>query len=196
MFSRDKSRQDGYCSICKICTKSYKLKYYQDNIESIRAKTRIYAKTHQAAQGIRNKKYKESHHDQVRVSENARKRRDYAINPTKYRNWHNNYLNTHPEAKIASNLRIRLLQAVVSEQKAGSAVRDLGCTIKYLKIHIASKFLEGMSWNNHGEWHIDHVVPLSKFDLTNREQFLKACHFTNLQPLWEADNLRKGNRTV
>lgn len=51
-----------------------------------------------------------------------------------------------------------------------------------------------MTWENFGEWHIDHIVPLSKFNLTDYEQLKIACHFSNLQPLWAKDNLSKGNR--
>ena len=87
-----------------------------------------------------------------------------------------------------------MLQAIKSNQKAGSAVRDLGCSIKEFKACIESKFQHGMTWDNHGfhGWHLDHIIPLSKFDLTDREEFLKACHYTNIQPLWAYDNLSKG----
>lgn len=86
--------------------------------------------------------------------------------------------------------------AIRSNAKSGSAVRDLGCSIANLKLYLESKFTEGMSWDNYGRsgWHIDHIVPLSHYDLTDREQLLKACHFTNLQPLWAKDNYRKGAR--
>lgn len=86
--------------------------------------------------------------------------------------------------------------ALKNQQKAGSAVDDLGCTIPELMAHLERRFLPGMTWANwsrHG-WHIDHIKPLASFDLTDREQFLAACHYTNLQPLWAVDNLRKGDR--
>jgi hypothetical protein len=85
-----------------------------------------------------------------------------------------------------------LTHAVRNNQKAGSAVKDLGCSVDELKLYLSSKFADHMSWDNYGEWHIDHIVPLSSFDLTNREELLKACHYTNLQPLWAKDNLKKG----
>jgi hypothetical protein len=80
--------------------------------------------------------------------------------------------------------------------KSGSAVRDLGCSIEQLKQHLESKFQTNMSWNNYGPtgWHIDHIIPLSKFNLSIREELLKACHYTNLQPLWAIDNICKGNK--
>jgi hypothetical protein len=88
--------------------------------------------------------------------------------------------------------------AVRSDQKAGSAVRDLGCTIEQFRRYIESLWLPGMTWETYGRngWHFDHIVPLSSFDLTDPEQFKKACHYTNLQPLWAADNIRKSNKII
>ncbi|APU88886.1 conserved hypothetical protein [Virus Rctr197k] len=100
---------------------------------------------------------------------------------------------------LADYLRSRLWKAVqaqlINKPDAGrgaSAVRDLGCTIGELMVHLESKFQPGMTWDNYGEWHIDHVRPLASFDLTDSEQCKRACHFTNLQPLWGPDNLAKG----
>ena len=88
--------------------------------------------------------------------------------------------------------------AIRNRQKSGSAVEDLGCSIEYLKIHLERMFFPGMSWENYGKggWSIDHIVPLCQFDLTNKVLFKKACHYTNLQPLWEEDNSSKGGRSL
>lgn len=82
-------------------------------------------------------------------------------------------------------------------RKTGSAVRDLGCSIKELKQRLESQFQPGMTWDNYGVyWHIDHIVPLASFNLTNREELLKACHFSNLQPLTVRENLKKGEKVA
>lgn len=97
--------------------------------------------------------------------------------------------------KLAHNLRSRLNDCF-RVHKVGSAVSDLGCSVAELRLYLESKFQAGMTWENHttNGWHIDHIKPLSSFDLTNREQLIKACHYTNLQPLWAIDNLKKGNK--
>lgn len=86
--------------------------------------------------------------------------------------------------------------AIKNDYKAGSAVKDLGCSIQEFKIYIESKFLPGMTWDNWGinTWHLDHIISLSSFDLTIREELLKAVHYTNLQPLWAKDNIKKSNK--
>ena len=67
-----------------------------------------------------------------------------------------------------------------------------------LKQHLESQFKDGMSWNNHGVkgWHIDHIKPCASFDLTDPEEQKKCFHFSNLQPLWWIDNLKKKDKIL
>jgi hypothetical protein len=83
--------------------------------------------------------------------------------------------------------------AVTQNNKGGSAVRDLGCSIAEFKNYIEFLFAPGMGWNNWGAWHLDHVRALARFDLTDPAQCAVALHWTNYQPLWAVDNLRKGS---
>ncbi len=109
------------------------------------------------------------------------------------RKWHAAKIKSDPQYKLKLYLRTRIRSAVKSNARAGSAVKDLGCSITELKIQLEGQFLPSMTWDNHGPvWHIDHIKPLSRFDLTDRTQFLEACHYTNLQPLFALDNIRKG----
>lgn len=89
-----------------------------------------------------------------------------------------------------------LNSAIKNNAKAGKTINALGCSIADLKKHLESRFKDGMSWNNYGRfgWTIDHIKPLSSFDLTNDDQFMKASHYTNLQPLWWQENITKGNK--
>lgn len=98
--------------------------------------------------------------------------------------------------RLSYLLRTRLNKAIKGNYRTGSAVRDLGCSVSELKLHIESKFQEGMNWSNHGKWHIDHIKPLAAFNLADRKQLLEACHYTNLQPLWAKDNLIKSNKYI
>lgn len=102
--------------------------------------------------------------------------------------------NSDIEFKLASYLRTRINDYV--KNRAISAIKDLGCSVKELKQYLESKFQPGMSWDNYGRtgWHVDHIIPLSKVNLSNREELLKVSHYTNLQPLWASDNIRKGNK--
>ena len=94
--------------------------------------------------------------------------------------------------KLTRILRKRISEAIKNEYKSGSAVENLGCSIDVCRIHIESQFDTDMSWTNYGEWHIDHIKPLRDFTLSDPKQMAEACRYTNLQPLWASDNLRKG----
>ena len=107
------------------------------------------------------------------------------------------YLNrrrTDSTFKLMCNLRIRILDVLRGHSKSKPTIKLLGCTIEELWQHFEKKFQRGMTRENHGEWHVDHIIPCASFDLTNPEQQAKCFHYTNLQPLWASDNLKKGSK--
>ena len=128
-----------------------------------------------------------------------KKAKQYYKNPINKQRRNIRHLNRREndiQYKISISLRSRLWSALKGNYKNGSAVKDLGCSIDELKIYLESKFTNGMNWDNYGEWHIDHKRPLASFDLTDRQQLLEACHYTNLQPLWAEDNLSKSDKIL
>ena len=173
-------------TICKKCVKILKKHYYSSYRITILAKKKEYA--------IENTdKIKEQCHKYYETVKNLDsykvKRRSAA------RKYRKNRYSQDLQYKLSQNLRIRVSHAIRDNLKSGSAVSDLGCSIEELKKHLESKFKPGMSWDNwgwgSGTWQIDHIDSLCKFDLTDREQFLKACSYINLQPLWYEDHLIK-----
>ncbi len=123
-------------------------------------------------------------------------------NREKVRAYHNAYIKnrskTDIQYKLGRSLRSRLWNSMQGTgiSKRGSAVKLLGCSLTVFKEHLESLFLPGMTWDNHGEWHIDHIKPLTAFDLTDTEQLKIVCHYTNMQPLWASDNISKGGAKV
>lgn len=75
--------------------------------------------------------------------------------------------------------------------KTSNTHKLLGCSWETLRDRFEQMFEDGMNWDNHGEWHIDHIVPIST--ARTKEDVVKLCHYTNLQPLWAADNLAKSD---
>lgn len=150
----------------------------------------------------RNKEHIREYQKQYRLKNRSKKlaeKKEWRLkNTDKYkaslRKCHIQRLSTDPSYRLQRNLRKRLATALKNNYKSGSAVSDLGCSIDELKAYLESKFLPGMTWDNYGKygWHIDHIKPFSSFNLSNREELLKVCHYTNLQPLWWRDNLSKG----
>tara|TARA_R110000851_G_scaffold64088_2_gene146264 strand:+ start:981 stop:1562 length:582 start_codon:yes stop_codon:yes gene_type:complete len=99
-----------------------------------------------------------------------------------------------PNYKLLCNLRSRLWQALKGKNKSASTMELIGCSIDELWIHLKSKFKSWMTKENYGLWHVDHIIPCAKFDLTCPEQQKICFHWSNLQPLKAIDNLKKGVR--
>jgi hypothetical protein len=126
-------------------------------------------------------------HDKSYRKRNAKKCNEY------FTNRHKN----DPSYRLICNLRCRLNQAIKKEYRAGSAIRDLGCTIDELWVHLESQFQPGMTRENLGmAWELDHIYPLSKANLLDRAEFLAVNNWRNLQPLTpEQNNTKNGTVT-
>ena len=203
-FRRNKAAKDCLNSWCKKCEAIVKTKWKVKNKSREQANLR-YADikrrkgdcerpSHQIERNFNKsnwtkefraeyaKNYRKMNADKLRYNAST-----YYVN--KYR--------TDVNYRLASNLRGRIRKIVNRVARTGSAVKDLGCSIDEFQTYLESKFEPGMTWENHSQlgWHVDHIIPLSSFNLTDSEQFKKACHYTNLQPLWAKDNLKKSDKT-
>jgi len=169
-FSKHKMSKDGLNTVCKECRIVVTRKYYKDNVTDITEKKTVYRKNNWDYILDRQKKYTKK-----------RKIED-------------------PMFRLTMNIRNRVRQYIKSKgiklSVTSSTYEMIGCTPQELREYIESKFVDGMSWDNYGfdGWHLDHIVPLAS--VNNREEIIKLNHYTNLQPLWAIDNLKKGARIL
>lgn len=212
-FNKDKTRKDGLSKWCKECLSVYHKQYFLDNRKSVQRKHKIYYKNNREKILIKQKteqkrqygkQYQRTHKEEIR----QRKRLYYLAHKKQIRKKVRKYikrkLKNDINFKLKKILRDRFKAALKKNFKSGSAVRDLGCTVDEFRKYIENRFYanpetgEQMTWENYGfyGWHIDHVVPLANFNLQIREQCLKAIHYTNLQPLWAKENLKKSAKSV
>jgi hypothetical protein len=102
--------------------------------------------------------------------------------------------NKDPKFKVLKNLRT--YNSIVVKKKgmikSRKALDYIGCSINELLNHLECQFIKCMSWDNYGVWEIDHIIPISIADSV--EDVYKLNHYTNLQPLWKSDNVRKSNK--
>ena len=193
------------CGDFCMYNKEYKKNYYQKNRELILKKVKKHNDENRIAKSIYDKKYYIKNYE---VKSEYRKK--YGIENheiilqknKKYHTQNRESINEHTrnrrkkdtQFRISLNLRTRLYGAVKNGHLGGSGIRDMGCSITELKMYLEGQFKDGMTWENWSikGWHIDHKIPLAFFDLTNREQFLQAVHYSNLQPMWAKENWSKG----
>jgi hypothetical protein len=120
----------------------------------------------------------------------------YNNNKERYRVRQKERSTSQPQYRIAHNLRTRIGAVLAGRSKGGSLNCLIGCNMDFLKGWFELYFTDGMSWDNYGRggWHIDHIKPCICFDLTKTEEQKKCFHYTNLQPMWETENISKNSK--
>jgi len=138
------------------------------------------------------RKYREINNEKIRLKkkkyddENKEKRNKYIKN--KYKT------DILFRLKINLSSRLRKYALLNNITKKNNTFDIIGCSPEFLKEYLEKQFIDGMSWDTRSEWHIDHIVPLSSAN--TEEEIYKLCHYTNLQPLWAEDNLKKGSKML
>ena len=99
-----------------------------------------------------------------------------------------------PSARLRKTVMNRIWSAMKNQRVNGVGSFSLvGCPVGFLRSYIEGKFEKGMSWDNYGAWHVDHIRPCASFDLSDKEQVLQCFNWRNLQPMWASENMSKGS---
>lgn len=181
-FGKNYDRSSGIQSACKECKKIKRREYKKRNREIINKNQVEYKKKVKLNGGLLGRK--------VAMSESEKKRRrsEYAVK------YHMERCDNDPLYKFKVSIRKNIsgLFKRRSIKKNSKTEEIIGLSYEEFKKYIESLFQENMSWDNYGEWHIDHIIPVSS--ATCEEELIKLNHYTNLQPLWASENLSKGNK--
>jgi hypothetical protein len=174
---------------CDICNKEYRKLYWKARESNPRRKQQNLE---------RNKRFYHKNKDKRKEYDKkyrfGKTRHKYLENKRKNsrKRYHNNIQN-----KLGELLRVRLYTALKVQgiKKNNSTMELVGCSKEELIQHLESQFKDGMCWQNWSlnGWHIDHIRPVSSFDLSDPTQIKECFHFSNLQPLWAIENLQKSN---
>jgi hypothetical protein len=174
-FNKSSQHKSGYRNYCKSCQKEMSKKYKDRLGIEFKERKRKWADENKEKVKQYRKKTYQKHGKRISKEKYEKMKSD----PTKY-------------LKILMRRRITAILNSKNLSKRLPREQIVGCSYENLKTYLESKFEDSMTWENRGKWHIDHIIPLSS--ATNEEEVYKLCHYTNLQPLWAEDNLKKGKK--
>jgi len=174
----------------------YLKKYYQDNKETLCEKNKLRYFGNKEYRLKKSKEYREVNKEKYSFYlkeyyyNNKELLKEYRYNYQKNRRENDElfYLKDIISHRVREYLKSKKIT------KKNKTFEIVGCTPDELKIYLEERFTDGMCWDNRGKWHIDHIIPLSS--AKTEDELYNLCHYTNLQPLWAVDNLKKGNRIL
>ncbi len=174
--------------------KEYHKKWYLKNKQlkkeyDIKYRKEVYNK-------IRRERRKNDSEYRKKINESLKeysKRPEQKIKRNKYLK---NKLKVDHNYKIIHTIRVRIRDVLKGHSKSDSTINMLGCTINELWKHLESTFKPGMTKENHGLWHVDHIRPCASFDLSKPEEQIKCFNYSNLQALWAKENLLKRDKIL
>jgi hypothetical protein len=173
-FYKHNKTKDGLFNECKNCVKQNSKVYHKENSIKIAERSKIYR--------LKNREYFN------------KKSKDWNVKTGYGKKYQQDRLKNDLFFKFKNRLRT-LIRISITKQgytKKSKTFKILGCDYNTIIKHLESKFKNGMNWENYGLWHIDHIIPISS--AKTEDEVIKLNHYTNLQPLWAIDNLKKYNK--
>jgi len=168
-YRKDCTKKDGLRPECKTCVKNFEKNKRNQNPDMMKEKLKKFYQENPEKRKIYRENYKPRKHEQRK----ERRNQDIIFS-------------------LINNVRTSLYKYLnkMSIKRETKTSQIIGCTPEKLKEHIEKQFKNGMTWENRRDWNIDHIIPLSS--AKTKDELYKLCHYTNLQPLWSLENLKKG----
>jgi hypothetical protein len=186
---------------CKICNKEFKTIYPNNNQKccskfcSNEYRNKYVTEYEQQYKQERKeieKRFRQNHKEQIKKRRQTKKNKEYMKNyrkehKLKVKEYRKKYRQTLI-VKIKEYLRCRIWHALKGKCKSAQTMKLIGCSIDFFKQHLEKQFKKGMSWQNYGQWHVDHIKQCWKFDLSKKSEQFKCFNYKNLRPLWAKEN--------
>jgi len=206
-FYKRKDNKDGYRTDCKKCFNKNVLIYKEKNQKKLKERKQVYYQKNKKLLLEKKQNWRKNNPDEYKKQtknywnktkdiQSQKKKVWIENNREKYNSYWTNRKNIDPEFKLLMNMRSRLSGYLkkLNISKKNKTFDIVGCTPEFLKEHLEKQFSDSMNWENRNQWHIDHIIPLSS--AKTEDELYKLCHYTNLQPLWAEDNLKKSNKIL
>ena len=198
-----------YRPYCKPCESKQKQQYYQKNKEAVRARHKEYCADPKNKEAIlaRHKKYYADNKEAILAKrkehyadpKNKEKRADPKNKERKnaqWRKWNKEKTQSDPVYKLKRNIRSLISLSITNAgfKKNSKTHKILNCSFEEFMSHLEKQFNSGITWENYGKWHLDHIVPVSL--ASTEEEIIKLNHYKNFQPMWGPENESKSNKII
>jgi len=187
----------------KIRREKFKKKnpnYARDNYYKDIEESRIRAKEYRQKNTERIKLYKKKYYNKNKEKARLYDQKRNEENPGYRNNYFKKRYQANPIYRLNSNITSAIYRSLKGNKNGRHWEAIVGYTLMELKVHLEKQFKNGMNWANKGRngWHLDHKIPIEKFNITSIEcdDFKRCWALENLQPMWEADNIRKSNKIL
>jgi hypothetical protein len=209
-FCKDSTKKDSLHSHCKECSRKSKSKYYYKISPNIKREKREAKELYLSSEEYRLKLEESKIKDRERKNRWAQKNREKINASARIYNSTKRFVSAEknreykkrgyakmmscPYKKAIHYYRVRI-NDILNRGKLFKAKDIILFNRDEFIAHMESMFLDGMTWDNHGDWHIDHIKPIKSFDLNDKNQLIECWSLSNLQPLWKKDNLIKAAKS-